>query len=61
MKDRTVLDADWATSDKLVLLTSEGCVRVCGVSLKYSQSPVNTTELAGTHMHFLILCQCDLR
>ncbi len=47
-KDASVEDADWATSDKVVLLTSEGCVRVCEVSLKHSQSPVNTAELEGT-------------
>lgn len=47
VKDRCVLDTDWATSDKLVLLSSDGCVRVCGVSLKHSLSPISTTELAG--------------
>ncbi len=47
-KDASIEDADWATSDKVVLLTSDGCVRVCEVSLKHSQSPVNTSELSGT-------------
>ena len=46
-KDRGVEDADWATSDKVVLLSSDGCVRVYDITLKHCQYSVDNTELAG--------------
>ena len=45
--DRAIEDCDWATSDKVVLLTSDSCVRVFDVSLKCCQSAIDTTEFAG--------------
>ena len=49
--DCVIEDGDWATSDKVVLLTSDGCVRVFDVSLKYCQSAIDTTDFAGLHLH----------
>ena len=53
-KDRGVEDADWATSDKVVLLSSDRCVRVYDINLKHCQYSVDTTELAG-------VCGCGCR
>ncbi|XP_077544375.1 WD repeat-containing protein 11-like isoform X1 [Haemaphysalis longicornis] len=36
----TVTDVDWAKSDKLVLATSDGCVRVVDMEMKSCSSPV---------------------
>jgi len=46
-----VEDADWATSDKPVLLTSDGCVRVYDLKLQHCQAVVNTQEFAGASHH----------
>ena len=42
-----VEDADWATSDKPVLLTGDGCVRVFDIKLQQCQSVVTITDYAG--------------
>ena len=43
----TVEDADWATSDKPVLLTSDGCVRIFDIKLQHSQSVITLADFAG--------------
>ena len=42
-----VEDADWATSDKPVLLTGDGCVRVFDIKLQQCQSVVTIADFAG--------------
>ena len=42
-----VEDADWATSDKPVLLTGDGCVRVFDIKLQHCQSAVTISDFAG--------------
>ena len=42
-----VEDADWATSDKPVLLTSDCCVRVYDVKLQHCQTLISTQSFAG--------------
>lgn len=42
-----VEDADWATSDKPVLLTSDGCIRVFDIKLQHSQSAITIADFAG--------------
>lgn len=42
-----VEDADWATSDKPVLLTSDGCVRIFDIKLQHSQSVITLADFAG--------------
>jgi hypothetical protein len=49
-----VEDADWATSDKPVLLTGDGCVRVFDIKLQHCQSVVTVTDFAG----WLVLVGC---
>ena len=48
-----VEDADWATSDKPVLLTSDGSVRVFDIKLQHCQSVVSIADFAG-------MCMCVL-
>lgn len=42
-----VEDADWATSDKPVILTGDGCVRVFDLKLQQCQSIVNIADFPG--------------
>ena len=42
-----VEDADWATSDKPVLLTSDCCVRVYDLKLQHCQALISTQSFAG--------------
>ena len=48
-----VEDADWATSDKPVLLTGDGCVRVFDVKLQHCQSIVSISDFTG-----VCVCVC---
>ena len=43
----SVEDADWATSDKPIVLGSDGCVRVYDAELKNCHSVVNVLEMGG--------------
>ena len=44
----TVEDADWASSDKPILLTSDGCIHVLDCSLQISINvDMNSRELEG--------------
>ena len=45
-----VEDADWATSDKPVLLTSDCCVRVYDIKLQHCQTLISTQSFAGDVM-----------
>lgn len=42
-----VLDIDWAASDKPVLLTQDGCLRVMDMGLSTSSSPIVDYEFQG--------------
>lgn len=42
-----VEDAEWATSDKPILLTSDGCVRIYDLQLTHCQSTVSVDDFAG--------------
>ena len=42
-----VEDADWATSDKPVLLTGDGCVRVFDIKLHQCQTVIAIADFAG--------------
>lgn len=44
----SVEDADWVTSDKPALLTSDGCVRIYDTKLRTCQSVVSLKDLHGT-------------
>ncbi len=44
----SVEDADWVTSDKPAVLTSDGCVRIFDVKLHSCQSVITLQELQGT-------------
>ena len=46
----SVEDADWATSDKPVVLGSDGCVRVFDSELKSCHSAINVLEMPGVLM-----------
>ena len=50
-----VEDADWATSDKPVLLTGDGCVRVFDIKLQQCQSVVTVADFAGTSLVYSML------
>lgn len=43
----SVEDADWATSDKPILLGSDGCVRVYDSELKTCHSVLNVLQMPG--------------
>lgn len=43
-----VLDVDWAASDKPILATQDGCLRVMDMSLTTSCSPIVDYEFQGT-------------
>ena len=44
-----VEDADWASSDKPIILTSDGCIHVLDCSLQLSAAvEMNSRELEGT-------------
>ena len=43
----TVEDVDWITSDKPVLLTSDGCLRVYDLKLVLCHTAIQIKELAG--------------
>ena len=49
----SVEDADWATSDKPVVLGSDGCVRVFDSELKSCHSAINVLEMPG-----VCVCVC---
>ena len=53
-----VEDADWATSDKPVLLTGDGCVRVFDIKLQHCQSAINISEYSGTYIEYVDLLLC---
>ena len=42
-----VEDADWATSDKPVVLGNDGCVRVFDTELRTCHSVLNVLEMGG--------------
>ena len=43
----SVEDADWATSDKPIVITSDGCVRVYDSELKTCHSVLNVLDVRG--------------
>ena len=43
----SVLDCDWASSDKPVLLTADNCVRVMELELRQSNSPTDLYQFRG--------------
>jgi hypothetical protein len=47
-----VLDIDWAASDKPVLATQDGCLRIMDMILATSYSPVLDYELEGGNFCF---------
>lgn len=49
-----VLDIDWAASDKPVLATQDGCLRIMDMILTTSSSPLMDYELQGTNLHYLL-------
>ena len=49
-----VLDIDWAASDKPVLATQDGCLRIMDMILSTSSSPLMDYELQGTNLHYLL-------
>jgi hypothetical protein len=49
-----VLDIDWAASDKPVLATQDGCLRIMDMILATSSSPLMDYELQGTNLDFLL-------
>lgn len=42
-----VLDIDWAASDKPVIATQDGCLRIMDVTLFRSSSPISDYEFNG--------------
>ena len=44
-----VVDADWATSDKPVLLTNDGCIRVYDTKLQSCHSAIVLQEFGGPY------------
>ena len=42
-----ITDVDWAASDKPVMATMEGCIRVMDLKLKQCCSPIEETILTG--------------
>lgn len=48
-----VLDIDWAASDKPVLATQDGCLRIMDMTLATSYSPLMDYELQGVNFTFL--------
>jgi hypothetical protein len=49
-----VLDIDWAASDKPVLATQDGCLRIMDMMLTTSSSPLIDYELQGTNFDLLL-------
>lgn len=46
----SVEDADWATSDKPIVLGSDGCVRVYDSELKMCHSVLNVLQMPGAKL-----------
>lgn len=56
-----VLDVDWCTSDKVILASDDGCLRVLEMSMKPAGVRVDEQELTGRHSdRSFIPCGCSL-
>ena len=42
-----LIDADWAASDKPIVVSSDGCIRVYDIKLKTTCSAMDYAEFAG--------------
>lgn len=47
-----VIDIDWAASDKPVLSTQDGCLRVMDMGLTTSSSPILDYEFNGEYYFY---------
>lgn len=50
-----ILDVDWCTSDKVVLASDDGCIRVLDLSMKPSCFRMDEQDLIGMLISFLLL------
>lgn len=42
-----ILDVDWCTSDKVILASDDGCIRVLEMSMKFTCFRMDEQELTG--------------
>lgn len=55
-----VEDADWSSSDKPVLLTSDGCVHVSDCNLQVSNNvEINSRELEGERCNYRLVTSLE--
>lgn len=47
-----VFDIDWASSDRPILATQDGCLRIMDIHLYKSSSPIKSYEFQGTSRFF---------
>lgn len=45
-----VLDIDWCSSDKVVLASDDGCIRVLEIAMKSASYRIDEQELTGVNM-----------
>ncbi len=55
-----VEDVDWATSDKPIIITSDGVVRIYDLSLQKCQSEFTLAEFKSIAVYNYIHVSCDL-
>ncbi len=44
-----ILDIDWCTSDKVVLASDDGCIRVLEMAMKSASYRMDEQDLTGEH------------
>lgn len=45
-----ILDVDWSTSDKVILASDDGCIRILEMSMKSSCFRMDEQELTGMEL-----------
>lgn len=59
-----ILDVDWCTSDKVILASDDGCIRILEMSMKSTCFRMDEQELTGTgpdgRLWNLLCARCSL-
>lgn len=54
-----ILDIDWCTSDKVVLASDDGCVRVLEMAMKSASYRMDEQDLTGETGNQRVRARCD--
>lgn len=54
-----ILDIDWCTSDKVVLASDDGCVRVLEMAMKSASYRMDEQDLTGETGNQKVGARCD--